>query len=397
MRWVVFMLALLSASLTLAEDPEYRFLGPPPARNFQPIQLIFLQLPFERAATVERGEISLLLNSAESNEIATSASRVTASLKFETNRTVFGARYGLAPHWEIGLDLPFITRYGGFLDPIIDEVEYIFGSGNPERDIYPNNKFGEFAVARNGTVLFKAGTEAFQPGDLWFSVKREIPLPDPWPLLALRGAVKAPTGDVDAVLGSGTTDLGFGLAAEHHPLRRLMLYGNLGLVYPLGRVTAADLTLNPIFSESFAAELALTHRVSALLHQAVYTSPFHGTGARLLDGTVVELGLALGFAWKEWLGFQLLGINNVSGVEQAADFSLLLAITARGWQVPSLSAAPPPVALPPLAGERVPPPPAPAPPPAEAAPPPVEQPEPVPPELPPLEENLDLESAPPPS
>jgi hypothetical protein len=378
MRCAILVLVLLAAGLARAEEAEFRFLGPPPARNFQPIQLIFLNLPFERAATVEAGEFSLLLNSAESNEIATSASRVTASLKFETNRTVFGARYGLAPHWELGIDMPFISRWGGFLDPIIEEVEYIFDAGNPERDIYPNNEFGEFVVARNGTILFKDGTEAFQPGDLWFSAKREIPLPEPWPLLALRGAIKAPTGSEDKVVGSGTTDLGFGLAAEHHPLRRLMLYGNLNLVYPLGRVTAADLSLNPIFTESFAAELALTRRVSALLHQAVYTSPFHNTGARLLDGTVVELGLALGFAWKEWLGFQLLGINNVSGVEQAADFSLLLSVSMRGFGVPSLKSTTVPVALPPLVEET----------PPEAVPTPTEQPEPVPPDLPPLEEEL---------
>jgi hypothetical protein len=202
--------------------------------------------------------------------------------------------------------------------------------------------------------------------------------------------VKAPTGSEDKVVGSGTTDLGFGLAAEYHPLRRLMLYGNLNLVHPLGRVTEADLSLNPIFNESFAAELALTRRFSALLHQAVYTSPFHNTGARLLDGTVVELGLALGFAWKEWLGFQLLGINNVSGVEQAADFSLLLSMNVRGWKVPSLTSTTAPVALPPLVEE----PPAAAPQvppaPAEMAPTPAEQPEPISPDLPPLEENLPV-------
>jgi hypothetical protein len=387
MRCAALVFVLLSAGVAAAEEAGYRFLGPPPARNFQPIQLVFLNLPFERAATVGAGEISLLFNSAESNEIATSASRVTASLKFETNRTVVGARYGLAPHWEIGIDMPFISRWGGFLDPIIEEVEYIFGAGNPERDIYPNNEFGEFVVARKGTILFKDGTEAFQPGDLWFSAKRDFPLPDPWPLLALRGAVKAPTGSEDDVVGSGTTDLGLGLAAEHHPFRRLMLYGNLSLVYPLGRVTPADLTLNPIFSESFAAELALTRRVSALLHQAVYTSPFHGTGARLLDGTVVELGLALGFAWKEWLGFQLLGINNVSGVEQAADFSLLLSINARGWKVPSATPTTAPVTLPPLV-EEIPPPPPPPPLPAEKSPPPNEQPQPHSPGLPPLGEPV---------
>ena len=97
-------------------------------------------------------------------------------------------------------------------------------------------------------------------------------------------------------------------------------------VAAFGRVGGGDLSLNPIVSESFAAELALTRRWSALLHQAVYTSPMHGTDTNLLDADVVELGIGLNFGWSEYLGFQLLAINNVSGVEQAADFTLLLGL-----------------------------------------------------------------------
>jgi hypothetical protein len=310
-------------------NAEFTFLGPAPARNFQPIQLIFLQLPFERAQTVGHGEISFEIDSAESNEIATTQGNITSSLKFETNRTVLGIRYGIADRWELGVHLPFITRYGGFLDPAIDQVEEWFNSVNSERDLYPRDEFGAFIVQKGDQVLFKGGEEDFQPGDLWFSVKREIDPGGPWPLLGLRGALKMPTGSESAVLGSGNPDLGFGLAAEKQVFRRLMLFMNVNLVFPFGRVGDGDLSLNPIVSESFAAELALTRRWSALLHQAVYTSPMHGTGTNLLDADVVELGLGLNFGWSQCLGLQLLGINNVSGVEQSADFTLLFGVRIR--------------------------------------------------------------------
>jgi hypothetical protein len=328
-----------------SQAEEFDFMGPAPTRNFQPIQLIFLNLPFESAATLEAGGLALLLESAESNEIATTNGRIDSTLKFETNRTVLGFRYGLFEGWEVGMELPFISRFGGFLDPEIDWVESITGRVNPERKLYPHNTFGAFFVVRGNTTLFQAGEENFQPGDLVFLLKHALQLPRNWPEIALRAAIKAPTGNPGAVLGSGQPDFGAGVAVDYHPFDRLMLYLNTDLVYPVGPITAGNLTLNPMVSESFAAHYALTQRWSAMLHQATYTSPFHGTGVALLDGTVVELGFGLSFAYSPQLGAQLLGIENVSGVEQAADFSLLFSLVYRPWahrtDLPPLGEGPP--------------------------------------------------------
>jgi hypothetical protein len=380
MRWLAAIVLAFPCAALAADVEDFVFSGPSPARNFQPIQLIFLHLPFERARVLEPGEISFHVDSAESNEIATSDNDIQASLKFETNRTVLGGRWSPADHWEVGLDVPFITRYGGFLDPLIDAVESAFDTKNSERDLFPQNSFGSFVVQKKGVTLFEDRKEDFVPGDLWFSAKRDFELPAPWPTIALRGAIKAPSGDADKVTGSGKPDFGIGIAAEHRPLRRLMLFMNLDLVYPVGPITDGDLHLNPFFSESFAAELAVTRRWSALLHQAVYTSPFHGNGARLLDGTVVELGLGINFAFREWLGAQLLAINNVSGVEQAADFTLMLSLHSRGWSMPFVSTRAS-AELPPLSE---------VPPPAE----PLPEAPPGPTDLPPLREELPAPAAP---
>ena len=354
--------AALAATLLAArlDAAEFDFVGPAPTRNFQPIQLIFLNLPFESAATLEPGGIALLLQSAESNEIATTQGTINSTLKFETNRTVFGVRYGAFEGWEAGVELPFISRFGGFLDPEINWVEKLFGRVNPERDLFPNNTFGAFSVQRGDTALFDAGEENFQPGDLVMSLKHELRTPSQWPRLALRAAIKAPTGDAGAVLGSGQPDFGAGIAADYRAFDRLMLYMNVDVVYPIGPITDADLTLNPFVTESFAVHFAVTQRWSAMLHQATYTSPFHGTGTRLLDGTVVELGFGLNFAYSPLFGAQLLGIENLSGVEQAADFTLLLSLVYRPWahatELPPIGPplVPPQATQTPLAGDDTP-------------------------------------------
>jgi hypothetical protein len=209
------------------------------------------------------------------------------------------------------------------MDNFIDLVEGIFGVGNIERDLYPNNSFGAFYVRQGDTVLFQGARTTFRLGDMWIQMKKELELPDGWPRPALRAAIKFPTGSPEAVLGSGNADFGLGLALDHRVHRRVMLYLNLNGVYPIGPITAGDLSLDPMFNESFAVEIGLTRRLSALVHQALYTSPMD-VGVRLLDGTPVELGLGLSFAWTDSFSLRGLAIQNISPVEPAADFSLLL-------------------------------------------------------------------------
>lgn len=81
-----------------------------------------------------------------------------------------------------------------------------------------------------------------------------------------------------------------------------------------------------MLTEGVAGEARLWRQLSFVLQQETYTSPLHGTGARLLDGTVVELTLGLNFAWNSFL-FQLAAVDNISPVVSAADFSVLLRMT----------------------------------------------------------------------
>ena len=58
LRHLVGLTVVLLALSSPLEASEFEFAGPAPTRNFQPIQLIFLNPPFETAATyvVEHGK-----------------------------------------------------------------------------------------------------------------------------------------------------------------------------------------------------------------------------------------------------------------------------------------------------------------------------------------------------
>jgi hypothetical protein len=310
--------------------PAFTGFGPLPARNFQPIQLIFLNLPFERARVLAPGEFALRLESDEINEIATDQGEIDATLKFETNRTVFGGTLGVYPHLEIGLDIPMLSRFGGFLDPVIDSVEDFFGARNPERSLFANNTFGGFHVQRGDVVLFNGTDQQFALGDMWLSGKYGTWEPAEHLLVSARGGIKFPTGDASEVWGSGKPDFGLGVAGEYPTFDWLMIYGNVTGIFPVGPITAGDLSLNPFVMEGLAFEARLfTDWVSFLFQQELYSSPIHGTGSSVLDGTVIELAAGFNFAWCNFV-LQLGGINNVSGVAQAADFTLLGRIVYRG-------------------------------------------------------------------
>jgi hypothetical protein len=327
-RWLRIALLALSVLARPAGAEEFTGYGPLPVRNYQPIQLIFLGMPFERAQALRPGAFAVHLDSAESNEIATEQGGIEATLKFETNRTVLGGAVGVVPGFEVGLDVPMISRFGGFLDPFIDSVEDFFGTKNAERNLYPNNTFGGFTVQRGDTTLFHGYDQQFALGDIWASAKYEVWRAERWPLVSLRGAIKAPTGRSGSVFGSGKPDVGLGVATEYQTLKWLMLYGNVDLVYPVGPITPGDLTLNPIVTEQFAAEAYVGWNVSLLLQQHTYTSPMHGTGTPILDGTAVELAAGVNWMWP-WqpVLFQLGFVDNVSGVATDADFTLLARLT----------------------------------------------------------------------
>lgn len=323
----VTSLVLLQSLACTRSAAAFTGFGPIPTRNFQPVQQIFLNMPFDRAQVLAPGEVLLRVESAESNVIATNQVQLDAVLKFEQNRTVLGATYGLAEDWNVALDIPILSRFGGFLDPFIDSVEDAFGVFNVERKMYPNNSFGGFYLRqKNGRTLFKGPKQQGQLGDIWATVKYRAFQKEGWPLLSLRAAVKAPTGRASGVFGSGKPDFGIGFVLEHQFLDWLIAYADFDVIYPVGPITDADLTLNPMVIGGVAGEAYLGCGFSFVLQQNTYTSPIHGTGTRLLDGTTVELAAAINWQYEPVL-VQLSMIDNISPVATAADFTLMLRMT----------------------------------------------------------------------
>ena len=341
-QWFRLLILLISFLWLGALTPiataaqEYHGGGPFPTRNYNPVQLLFLSLPPETATTLPPGTYHIMLEMTESNTITDkSTPRVRVVLKFETFRPALHIKRGLTPHIEVGLEIPFLYRSSGFLDPFITSIEKAFSELSAKRIRFSDETFGGYQITRDGEVIVSGGNRQFGIGDLVLSSK--IKLLDEGkrrPALAMRLAVKFPTGDFDRAFGSGKPDVGFGMAAQKALGRRWILYLNQSLVVPIGKFGDSDLTLNPIYTTAFTTEFLWKPRFSPVVQLGYYSSPFHGAGTPILDKGVAEIVIGFNYQIRPHILWQLYVIENFNTpgdftLGAAADFTLATNVAFR--------------------------------------------------------------------
>jgi hypothetical protein len=148
------------------------------------------------------------------------------------------------------------------------------------------------------------------------------------PALSVRTALKLPTGDEGQFFGSGSPDVGFGLAAEKGFGGRWVVYGNLNGVVPTGRI--AGMPLQPTISGIVAVEYLWSENLSITTQFDYYSTPFHGVGTRVLDKGVTESAVGFSYRLTQYLLWQGYGIENLDFITgSAADFTLSTLLTYR--------------------------------------------------------------------
>lgn len=303
--------------------------GPFPVRNFQAFQQLVLSLPGDRAAVVRPGTLDVRLELAETASVYNENSPpTTVTVKFETLRSGLFLRYGATDKLELGLEVPVLYRYQGFMNGAITTTERATTGLNPARDALKNSNF-VFNVNRNGQTIMNGGPGAVGLGDTTLMSKYQLLTEGAtMPAVSLRGAVKLPTGSQADFFGSGSPDFGLGLAVEKLVAGRWMLYANMTGVVPTG--TIAGLGLQPTFSGLAAIEYLWSENLSITTHFDYYSSPFHGTGAQVFDQGVTESVLGFNYRVVSHFLWQVYAVENLDFITgSAADFTLSTVFTYR--------------------------------------------------------------------
>ena len=202
-------------------------------RNQSPVSQIFGLPAAEDARILAQGRTSLLVATDMANNFAAdSTTRENILLDGESYRFTLGLRYGLTDGLEAGIDMPFVGQGGGFLDGFIVGWHSFFGLPQGGRAEAPRNRL-LYTYSKDGRNRMLINDSDFDIGDVSFT--GGLQLYDDGEknprTFALRGSIKAPTGNSDQLHGSGSTDFALWLTASDDyrlPLGHFTVFAALG-------------------------------------------------------------------------------------------------------------------------------------------------------------------------
>jgi hypothetical protein len=205
MRPLFFLIVAIACvpRLALGDDaPPDAF----PLRNHNPFLQVYGLPPFATHELAAPGgvEFGLALDIANDMDEADRSGEVLV-IDAELRTLNLSLRRRVSERLDIGLDVPYLSYSGGFLDRVIYDFHDLVGLSNSARD-GPNDQFRLY-MEQNGVTLFDKVEPSSGIGDLRVSAALRLGK------ATLRASIKAPTGDPDKLTGSGAADLAVGLHA----------------------------------------------------------------------------------------------------------------------------------------------------------------------------------------
>jgi hypothetical protein len=273
---------LLAAALSASAAQDSRFDGPIPSADWNPLHETFYNLRPDAAETHSKGEGSFRLNIARTNSMEglAFADGGQGLLHAETTRSELELRLGLAKDFEGQLMIPVLARSSPWMDGFIGKVEDAWmGHRMPTRARYGGTPM-KFEVNIPGQGVVRDVGTVGGLGDPAFILKFKLLDESDWgPAVALRAGIKAPLGDPSLAFGSGTFDATAGITLQRTITAWLRAYANLMMAAPMD----ASKYVRPFAQASLALE-ALVGPVSIVAQADTLSSPYKGTGQRILDG-----------------------------------------------------------------------------------------------------------------
>lgn len=285
------VLASPQAAATTPEPSQPRPPEPLPLRIVAPIHGLFYQFSPTGAYGLDAGASVVRLELADANVLhlpSEGSSQVQPVLDFEMTRLQLAFEHGLSDRWNVGVEVPFLSFHTGWLDETIFQIEETFGKIKPRRRRETPNHFS-FEISRNGEVLFAGPEGGAWLGDVALTTRYVVERgAGTRPTIALRGALKLPTGDRDRTTGSGVTDLALAVVADWHT-GRWSLWSSGALTVPLGDVRdTPGFDTEPIGSLFLEIGYRATPRLRLHTQLAMQSGPFD------LEDPFSETGLPVG-------------------------------------------------------------------------------------------------------
>ena len=209
--------------------------------NLNPFVQIYGPPTTSTGQITESGQLDWRLTTEIANNFTTSTAGAEAiAIDGETWRSALSVSYGLNDRWEVGLSLPYLRHDGGSLDNFIENWHKVFGLPNGGRRQTDTNQL-VYAWNEGSVPLADFRRTESGIGDMRLHLGYRLKTIDDrqW---TLRAGVKLPTGDVDKLTGSDSTDLFTSLHVSQADLfgrPTLAFHGSVGFLW-LGSGELAD-------------------------------------------------------------------------------------------------------------------------------------------------------------
>ncbi|MDA8414383.1 MAG: DUF3187 family protein [Desulfobacteraceae bacterium] len=202
--------------------------------NQSPLVRIFGLPAQSDGALTPAGRITAnLTQDVASNYTLSTTAREQILLDGESYRWTLAARYGLGQRFEAGIEIPYVLDGGGFLDSFIIDWHNAFGLPQGGRDVAAKNRLN-YLYLKDGVQKLKMNHAGSGIGDISLTGAMklyEARDDEHHDSLALRAALKLPTGDSAYLRGSGSTDFALSLCGSMNNFTEwgsLALYGSAG-------------------------------------------------------------------------------------------------------------------------------------------------------------------------
>lgn len=202
----LLLFLLCSAGVATAADMEIT-----PFRSVNQNSLVSVYgIPAETSAAIApSGKLLVsLVQDIASIFTYNSNNREQIALDGESYRWTVAARYGFGDKFEAGIEIPYILYGGGFLDSFIIDWHNAFSLPQVGRDISPKDRLG-FVYVKDGVQKLRMRHAGSGVGDITLTGGMQLydaASKESHDSLALRAALKLPSGDSSYLHGSGGTD-----------------------------------------------------------------------------------------------------------------------------------------------------------------------------------------------
>lgn len=196
--------ALCAVSAESGADAAWPAGEPLRVRNLSPGTLLYgLPRPLGALTPSGAADLSLILEHGN-NFTAKAGDGLMAVFDGSTTVAALALRAGFGRHWEWGLEVPLVHHAGGFTDGFIEEFHDLFGFPHGNRQAVPRDRL-DYRIAHQGEEVVNVSSAGGHLGDVraWLGYRMHQ---SPAREVVVRALVELPTGNVDDLSGSQSTD-----------------------------------------------------------------------------------------------------------------------------------------------------------------------------------------------